>query len=417
MLIIGSWIQSHARAQNETIMANGSHIIGTCGDTIILRGVNYAAYNWGYDPSDLRISEIAASGANSVRLPWYTSSASGGGFVYDDISYLNAAINQCVVNKMIPIIELHDLTGDPDFNKIIQLSNWYLRQDVNSMISNYKHSLIINVANEAGSVMNSQQLADFMNTYQIVVTNLRNGGISVPLMIDAPNFGTDIDLLASIAPALQAEDPLHNLIFSAHAYWYYYASNDSTIFRNKITNAMSQGVPFVLGEICNLQYGTSPCELTVNYKPLLGICQQLNVSWLAWVWDHDACSESQVSTNGNFNSLSTYGNTIVNNPDFGLFQHSTIAYYLANNQTCNTGIHINPGLKEVPFIVYASDGGTLIKSLVTGNLEVNVFDEIGRKEKSYLLAGLSNQYLELPSGIHLFSAAYKHKMYSQKLVE
>src|ERR1700722_17076919 len=74
-----------------TIQANASYLIGICGDTIVLRGINYAAFNWGNDFTDDRFSEIAMTGANCIRIPWYSSSAAGGGApLYDHLEYLDS---------------------------------------------------------------------------------------------------------------------------------------------------------------------------------------------------------------------------------------------------------------------------------------------------------------------------------------
>ena len=44
-----------------TIIVKGKHIVTACGDTIILKGVNYAAYGWGWNNSENLFSEIAKS--------------------------------------------------------------------------------------------------------------------------------------------------------------------------------------------------------------------------------------------------------------------------------------------------------------------------------------------------------------------
>lgn len=43
----------------QTIHSSGKYILGPCNDTLLLRGVNYAPYNWGWSPSELLISQIA----------------------------------------------------------------------------------------------------------------------------------------------------------------------------------------------------------------------------------------------------------------------------------------------------------------------------------------------------------------------
>ena len=48
---------------------------------------------------------------------------------------------------------------------------------------------------------------------------MRNANIHTPLVIDAPDFGKNLDVLNASAQTLLDADPDHNLIFSVHLYW------------------------------------------------------------------------------------------------------------------------------------------------------------------------------------------------------
>jgi hypothetical protein len=98
---------SAAVSAATTITIKGKHIVTTCGDTIILKGVNYAPYGWGWNNSENLFPEIAKSGANSVRLVWYKTNS---GPAYSNLALLDSAIARCIRYKMIPILELHDET-------------------------------------------------------------------------------------------------------------------------------------------------------------------------------------------------------------------------------------------------------------------------------------------------------------------
>ncbi|MBX9450103.1 MAG: hypothetical protein KL787_10465 [Taibaiella sp.] len=65
------FVSYQSLAQSDHIYVSGRNILGPCGDTLILKGVNYAPYNWGGDPSELRIDQIGRTNANAVRLMWY----------------------------------------------------------------------------------------------------------------------------------------------------------------------------------------------------------------------------------------------------------------------------------------------------------------------------------------------------------
>ena len=370
------------------IHASGSYIIGVCGDTIILRGINYAAFNWGIDITDDRFAEIAQSGANCVRIPWYSSSAaSGGHLLYDNLDMLDSAIAKCVRNKMIPIVVLMDNTCDSTQSTLITLSNFYLQPGVLSIIHTFQSSLIIDIANEAlyhqwSANTPAQALTEFENTYKTIITNFRNANVHIPLMIDAPDCGTDLTGLTSIAPSLQTFDTQHNLIFSAHAYWYGYANNDSTTVRNIITSALSQNVPIVLGEVANLQDGTTACMYPLLYKQILNMCEELKVNWLSWSWDNDVCPSRQITNAGLYASLTTYGNDILNNPVYGISSHSKLTTYLSNKGSCTTtGITENSRDSNVVFFPNPMNNSSTIEihSSMKGKVNVYFYDVLGQK--------------------------------------
>ncbi len=315
-------VYTGARSQNY-IHTSGKYILGPCHDTLALKGVNYAPYNWGYTLSDLKMDQVALSGANAVRIPWYQNNP--GAPVYANYVALDSAISKCIQQDMIPILELHDFTCGNNSTSLITGAAWWTNNNVLPVLQKYKHSLIVNIANEALQVNWASNptaaLASYKSTYETIITNLRNtAGFDFPLMIDAPDCGTNSDafITSGTAAALIAHDPKHNIIFSAHAYWYAYAGNDSLQMAGKLNAVLATNIPFVIGEIANEQDDATMCQYTLNYKPLLNYCKSKNVNWLAWVWDHDGCPNRQLSSTGNFASLTAYGNDVVNHPNYGL---------------------------------------------------------------------------------------------------
>lgn len=321
LFAIGAAVQ----AQN-VIHTSGKYILGPCNDTLELRGVNYAPYNWGYTLSDLKMDQVAQSGANAVRIPWYQNNPNAP--VYVNYVALDSAISKCIQHDMIPILELHDFTCGNNSTSLIAGAAWWTSSNVLPILQKYKHSLIVNIANEALQVNWASNptaaLASYKSTYETIITNLRNtSGFDFPLMIDAPDCGTNSDafITSGTAAGLISFDPQHNIIFSAHAYWYGYANNDSLQMAGKLNNILAANIPFVLGEIANQQDDASMCQYNLNYKPLLNYCKAKNVNWLAWVWDHDTCPNRQISSTGNFANLTAYGNDLINHPNYGLHTH------------------------------------------------------------------------------------------------
>lgn len=404
---------------NPTITVNGRYIIGNCGDTLVLKGVNYAAYNWGYSPNQLRIDQIALSGANVVRIPWYAASNQP---LYSDYAYLDSAISKCIQYDMIPVIDLHDQTCQNSHGATIELANFFTDPAILSIIQKHKHSLIVNPVNESLYVNwtgNAPQATQqYLSTYTTIITNLRQAGIDVPLMIDGPDCGTNLDVLANTGPALLAADPLHNLIFSAHAYWYAYANNDSATYLAKINNAMSVGIPFIFGEVANLQDDVTLCQYTLNYKPLLSICESKKIGWIAWSWDNDGCSQRQVTTAGNYNSLTTYGNVMVNNPVYGIKNTAKRSRYLISN-TCATTQILPPIRFEENIHITESPFEITLLSKTEDILQIEMLSITGQSLRSFMLnpgqevAFSRNQYV---SGVYLFMVKSAEGMTYRKII-
>ena len=376
----------NTQAQTPTgIYTSGKTIFGICGDTIVLRGVNYAPYNWGSDNSELLFSEVAKTGANTVRMTWYANSNLP---AYTD-ALLDSAIGNCIRNKMIPVVELHNLTCDFTTSDVETLALWYTDVTHLAIINKYKSSLIIDIANEVGAVnwTGNPALAQqqYSAAYDSAVHILRNAGITVPLMIDAPDCGTSIDVLGNVAAGIIANDPLQNLIFSTHAYWVAYANNDSATMQQLITTALAADFPLVIGEVANYQdssdnsNNTYYCHWPLNYSALLNICKQNNVGWLVWSWNNDQCASRQLSTDGMYTNLTTYGMDIVNNNYYGLHNSSRTTGYLANNGICNNpnGLE-NLNSSKTPFLIYNTEGVAYVRSESAEPLQITCFDMLGR---------------------------------------
>lgn len=376
------FFQSNWSDAQPTIRVSRTHLIGPCGDTIQLKGINYAPYNWGWSSGELNIAELAKTKANCVRLAWYNQGQAGSpSITYSNLDLLDSALSQSVRNGLIPILTLHDLTCQNSPAALIQLANWFVQPTLQPILSKYSHSLILNLANEALYVNWASNPVDakasFISTYTSILTLLRNAGIKVPLMIDAPDCGTNLDVLTQVGPTLIQNDPDSNLVFSAHAYWYSYANNDSTIMLNKIQSAIQSGIPFIFGELANWQDDATFCQYALTYRPLLRMCKQKKISWLAWSWDHDGCSARQMSISGNFNSLSSYGQDLVFNSAYGLLADTVAKSRYLSHPDCQLTSVVNP-MKMSVFKIFQHENSYLFSASGLAGQSIQIFDALGR---------------------------------------
>ncbi|MCF0056262.1 T9SS type A sorting domain-containing protein [Dyadobacter sp. CY356] len=319
-----------------TIHTQGNVIMSPCNEAFIPRGVNYSlADDWEFpaningDPTGVNnelSAEIIKAKPNIVRIEWYANRAAN--WKPYTVADLDVVITRFQNAGIVSVIDLHDLTCSNDY---VQFNNiilpWWRQQSVKNLITKHKGYVIVNVANEFGNVNwasdPSSAYTTWLNHYKTVITDLRTAGIQVPLMIDAPDCGQSLDIALQVGAALQTQDPMHNIIMSAHAYWY---ADNAAAMEARVQQIANASFPIVLGEIANIQDATGPCSNIIPaYKNLLQSCQNHNVGWMAWTWTDDFCegiNGRRISMNGSFTNLSTYGSTIINDPDFGLATHA-----------------------------------------------------------------------------------------------
>lgn len=367
--LISNFNSSTTSAQS-TISTDGAWVKGPCGDSLILRGINYAPYNWGYGPDESNISEIAKSGANCVRLVWYNDTFDEtANAVYQDYNKLESVLEECIEHDLIPILELHDLTCDPDTAFLLQYTDWYLQDEILDLIVEFEHSLILNLFNEAlhvqwtyDAVLAEQQ---FFNTYRDAILKLRMADIRVPIMIDGADCGINLWSLANVASALINEDPLSNLIFSSHAYWAEYA-NEPQEMDAIIQNAVDHNFPLVIGELPNFQddFATgvpNPCFYDINYEYLADLCKAQNIGWMVWSWDRDICADRQMSVDGSFDNLTAFGDDMIYNTSYGLLVDTPKkSEYLINDLNC-ISVTVEEAHMEDPILIYPNPSNGKIK--------------------------------------------------------
>ena len=328
-----------------TMKVTGRHLYDADGQQIIFRGVNYSVMDdWDFPASD-KITEIEKSGANAVRLQWYKTDAGRPTYTNTDLDNL---LTKCKTNKMVPILMLGDLTCVADANAVnTQLIPWWTDPARVAILNNHKKYLIINLANEVGQYRGFSapyytiSINNWKNAYKTAITSIRNANLKMPIMIDAPDCGTDMKAIVDAGQEIINHDPEHNIIFSVHAYWAAYDGSTD------LTNAINANLPIVFGEVANKQdeyvngatvYGyynldgtsdapnTAHSNASFQYQNLLTTLKNQSIGWLAWTWVRDQCTFRNMTNNdnlnpatfGKYNTLTTYGNNIVNNAVYGI---------------------------------------------------------------------------------------------------
>jgi mannan endo-1,4-beta-mannosidase len=263
------------------------------GTRVILRGVNKMSVFEQPDDSRGQVSfpQIKKTRANTVRIVWAIMKGDPPDLVATSTATLDALIKNAKANHLIPMIELHDATGD--WSRLNELVSYWTQPAVVSIIKKHQAYLLVNIGNEVGDDTVSQ--ADYVAGYTDAVQRMRAVGIHTPLVIDAPDWGKDLAVLNNTAPTLLAADPDSNLMFSVHLYWPISDGADADFIQSKLQAAVGLGYPLIVGEFS--RYGgfagkdakgkpRSICSKfgEIDYQTILKVCDENRIGWYAWEW-------------------------------------------------------------------------------------------------------------------------------------
>jgi mannan endo-1,4-beta-mannosidase len=275
-----------ATPQGGTFTVSGRTIRDAAGNPVVFRGVNKMSVFDDEDPTGtVTFPEIRKTGANSVRIVWAITKDLSRNGPPTDPDVLDALITNAQANRLVPMIELHDATGD--WSRLDDLVAYWTRPRIVEIITKHRAYLLVNIGNEVGD--DTVTADQFATRYTRAVQSLRNAGIHLPLVIDAPDFGKNLPVLNSTAAALLAADPDHNLIFSVHLYYPIAGGADAQFIRTALEEAVALNYPLVVGEFS--RFGAFNGNQSIctgggetDYRTILQETQRHAIGWYAWEW-------------------------------------------------------------------------------------------------------------------------------------
>lgn len=412
----------------ELFETSGNKIIDPCGNEFIMRGVNYSlADDWNF-PGNLNngkelSTQIIQANPNTVRVQWYVDYGQPARPQLT-LTGLDSVISRFAAADIATVLEIHDFTHIHTDTTLFnaQVVGWWTSQPVLELIEKHQSHLFVNVANEYGPAMYpapnytlnpnyAAEITTWVTHYKNVIMRLRNAGIDVPIMIDAPNYGMDYQTVINHAVAFNNHDPLNRIIMSCHAYW-----NETAGGMESIVNQLAGlTVPVVFGEVGNVDFSCNAIQM----NSLLAKAQERQMGWLVWTWNRDECAVRNMTANepgnpasatdGQFSTLTAYGQTIVNNPTFGLTAHAQKADF-----SCLLGL---PAIEHT-IAVYPNpvqDGITISIEQPFYNIEITLVDVNGKIRKTH-----TGTYLEtsgLQQGIYFLHISVDGSSYVLKLAK
>lgn len=284
----------------STFYVQERHLYDRCGEQVVLRGINeMIVWSPGRD-GDPEFAEIAKTGANVVRIVWNDEGSA---------AELDTAITNAVAQGLIPLIENHDATGD--LTLLPEVVDYWVQDDVVDVLKKHEAYLLLNIANEAGD--GNVTADDFAAAYETAIDRIRATGLVLPLVIDAPQWGQNIDVLQAAGPGLLEHDPEKNLLFSVHMWWH---DPSGTRVISELEESVDMDLPLIVGEFS--QHAVYMCaDAPFAYTVLLEEAQKHAIGWLAWSWgsvpNNDCAGDTggfDMTTDGEFGSWNDWGEAV-----------------------------------------------------------------------------------------------------------
>jgi mannan endo-1,4-beta-mannosidase len=350
---------------------HGRFLFDRCGQKVALRGINEMV-TWSAR-SGTTITEIGKTGANCVRIV---------SVITDQPADLDKWIGLSLKSGMIPMPESHSATGD--LTKLNSLFDFWTKPGIAEIAIKYEKDLLLNIGNEVGD--GNVTAAQWVAAYSAGIKRMREAGIHACLVVDAPSWGQNIDLVIAAGPELLVADPDQNILFSVHAYWPPMWGWTDQKVKDKIQAAVEKNIPFIFGEFGNSWELTA--QGAIPYKLILEECQSLGIGWLAWSWGPGNNPQTwlDMTSDGTFKGLQDWGLEVSTTLPTSIKNTSVRPNSLSGQSCPDIGIQRPSGNRRSDRLMHLSRNrhstSVLFQAQSVGAGEVNVdeVNAVGRME-------------------------------------
>ncbi|TAL67494.1 MAG: T9SS type A sorting domain-containing protein [Bacteroidetes bacterium] len=367
-----------------TLYVNGRYLYTPCDEKVVIRGVNKMIV-W---TNDLNLrkatyAEIRKTGANCVRIVWLA--APGQTEVDAGPDGLDRTIQDCIDNKLIPMVELHDATGY--WPGLQQCVNYWISPAVLNVVKKHEKYLLLNIANECGDDQVNDEM--FKAGYEDAVNQIRAAGIKCPLVIDGSDWGKNLGQLRNTGQYLLNADSEHNLLFSVHMYWAVSDGANAAYITNEIQQSVNIELPFIIGEFSDKFNRDKGCNYETDYNTIIKLCRENDIGWLAWEWGpgneyaDPTCDIMNMTTDSYFNTLrDTWAKVVAETSPYSIQNTSLTSKYIMNGgkceassvddiTNCDFGFNVSPN----PFLEQTKITLNLPES---ENLKIMIYNNLGQ---------------------------------------
>lgn len=290
---------------SQGFTTSNGNLIDNNGNNFIMKGIN-VPLAWFVNDVTNSIDDVRInSGSNCLRIVVTTTT--------NEYSWQNAVL-QCIENDMIPMVELHDVTGSTNTADVQRMADFWIQHADFLTQEGIVEYILVNICNEWGTWGVANTLGyQWRDAFNQAIASIRNAGINTTLVIDAVGYGQDIDDAKNIreyAAGMIENDPEHNLLFSIHMYCEWAQGGDD--IAGTLQWARNNQIPLIVGEFGYQHATDGSCDIYEQY--ILDQCEASGIGWLAWsqkgnsggVEYLDLCNDWACT------NLSNWGNTIFN---------------------------------------------------------------------------------------------------------
>ncbi len=264
-------------SENGWLQVIGTQLCNEAGKPVVLRGMSSHGLQWfGEFASAKSIANTAQYGANLFRAAMYTSE---GGYLSrpeEMWQQLTATVDAAIVNDMYVIIDWHILSDGNPMDHLQEAKAFF-----SQMARRYKDTpaVLFEICNEPnGGATWSGSIKPYAEQ---IVAAIREQSPKAVILIGSSTWSQDVHLAAA--------DPVagSNLMYTCH----FYAGTHGQWLRQRIDDAMKQGLPIFVSE-----WGTSAADgsggvFLEEARRWTEFMKERNISWANW----SLCDKNETS--------------------------------------------------------------------------------------------------------------------------
>ena len=278
--MVGDGVAAHGALRVE-----GTQLVDKNGDAVQLKGVSTLGIVWfpQFVNKDA-FADIKSWGGNTIRLAMYTEEYDGylsGGNQEEQLNRLDEGIKAATDLDMYVIVDWHILSdGNPNQHKE-EAKTFF-----DEMSAKYKDydNVIYEICNEPNG---GTTWADVKSYAEEVIPIIRKNAKDALIIVGTPTWSQDVDIAA--------DDPItgyDNIMYAVH----FYAATHTDNIRNKVTTALSKGLPIFVSEfsICDASgNGAIDYDQAAKWFDLI---DSDNLSYAAWNLSNKAETSSLIDS-------------------------------------------------------------------------------------------------------------------------